>query len=47
MQLQVAVPDVMTYNALISICEKCQRAELALQSFEIMQWQTVVLDESS
>ena len=37
MQRQGVVPDVITYNALISACEKGKQPERALQLFEAMK----------
>ena len=42
MQRQGVVPDVITYNAVISACEKGKQAERALEVFKAMQWQCVV-----
>ena len=36
------VPEVITYNAVISACEKGKQAERALEVFQTMQWQGVV-----
>ena len=42
MQRQGLVPDVITYNALISACEKGKQPERALELFEAMQRQGLV-----
>ena len=42
MQRQCRVPNVITYNALISAFEKCKQAERALELFKAMQRQGVV-----
>jgi pentatricopeptide repeat protein len=42
MQRQGVVPNVITFNALISACEKGQEPERALELFEAMQRQGVV-----
>ena len=39
MQQQGLEPNVITYNAMISACEKGQQAERVLQLFEAMQQQ--------
>ena len=36
------VPDVVTFNALISACEKAKQPERALEVFDAMQQQGVV-----
>ena len=41
------VPNVITYSALISTCEKGKQSERALELFEAMQRQGVVADMSS
>ena len=38
------VPDVISYNALISGCEKGQQPEQALELFKAMQRQGLVAD---
>ena len=42
MQRQDVVPNVTTYSALISACEKGKQPERALELFEAMQRQGVV-----
>ena len=42
MQRQVMVLNVMTYNALISACDKGQQAKQALEMLQAMQLQGVV-----
>ncbi len=42
MQRQGLVPDVITYNALISACEKGKQPERALELFEATQRQGLV-----
>jgi pentatricopeptide repeat protein len=44
MQRQGVLPDVITYSALISACEKGKQPERALELFEAMQRQGVVPD---
>ena len=44
MQQQGVVPDVITYNALISTCEKGKQPQRALEVFQAMQQQGVVPD---
>ena len=44
MQQQGVVPDVITYDALISACEKGQQLEQALKIFEGIQYSCVVSD---
>ena len=44
MQRQGIVPDVITYNALVSACEKGKQPERAFKVFHAMQRQGVVLD---
>ena len=36
------VPNVITYSALISACEKGRQPEQALEVFKVMSWQGVV-----
>ena len=42
MSWQSVVPDVITYNALISACEKREQPERALEVFKGMSWKGVV-----
>ena len=42
MQQQGVVPEVITYSAMISACEKGKQAERALEVFQAMQRQGVV-----
>ena len=42
MQWQGMVPNVITYSAQISTCEKGKQPERALELFEVMQRQGVV-----
>ena len=42
MQQQGVVPEVITYNALISACEKGKQDERAMRIFEAMQQQGVM-----
>ena len=44
MKQQDLVSDVITYNALISACEKDKQPERALELFEAMRRQGVVPD---
>merc|ERR1712224_840893 len=44
MQQQGMVPDVITYNALISTCEKGKQPEWALQALGAMQRQDIAPD---
>ena len=45
MQRQGLVPSAITYDALISACEKGKQPERALELFEAMQRQGVVADK--
>ena len=47
MQRQGVEPDLITYNALISACEKSRQAERSLKVFEAVQRQGVVHDAIS
>ena len=42
MQREGVVPDLITYNALISACEKSKQLEQALKIFENMQKKGVI-----
>ena len=42
MRQQGMMPDVITYNALISACEKGKQPKQAGQMLQAMQWQRVV-----
>jgi len=44
MQLQGLVANVITYNALISACEKGKQLEQAVRFYEAMRWQGLVTD---
>ena len=44
MQLQGVVSNVITYNALVSTCEKGQQAKWALEMLQAMQLEGVVPD---
>ena len=44
MRKQNVVPDVITYNTLISACEKGKKTERALEIFDNMQQQGIVPD---
>ena len=44
MRQQGVVPDTITYNALISACEKGKQPEQALEHFEAMKRQGIVPD---
>ena len=44
MQQQSMVPNIITYSALISACEKGKQPERALELFEAMKQQGVVPD---
>ena len=44
LQRQCLVPNLITYNALISACVKGRQAKEALDVFQAMQWQGVMPD---
>ena len=44
MQRQGKVPEIITYNALISVCEKGKQPERALEMFQALQRQGMVPD---